>query len=285
MSELELEQRMNIKFLVKLGNSGNEIREMLVQVYGDNTMKEAAVYQWVKRFSEGRDGVTDEERSRQPATSRTEENIAKIHQIVRENRRLTVRSIAEQMNINRETVRKTLTENLDMRKVCAKIVLKELTKEHKQRRVTICQDLLERQDDILGHVITGDETWVYQYDPETKRQSAQWKTPNSPQPKKFRWSKSRVKKMLLTFFDIRGIVHYEFVPTGQTVNQVYYLAVLERLHEKVRWKRSELFANNSWILHHDNAPAHTALFVREFSATKQITVLEHAAYSPDLAPQ
>ena len=67
-----------------------------------------------------------------------------------------------------------------MRKVCAKMVPKELNKEQKQRRVTICQDLLERQDDILGHVITGDETWVYQYDPETKWQSAQWKTANFP---------------------------------------------------------------------------------------------------------
>jgi len=99
---------------------------------------------------------------------------------VRENRHLTVRSIAEQVNSDRKTVRKILTENLDMRKVCAKMVPKELTQEQKQRRVTICQDLLERQDDILGHVITGDETWVYQYDPEMKRQSAQWKTANSP---------------------------------------------------------------------------------------------------------
>ena len=90
--------------------------------------------------------------------------------------------------------------------------------------------------------------------------------------------------MLLTFFDIRGIVHYKFVPTGQTVNQVYYLEVLERLREKVRWKRPELFANNSWILHQDNAPTHTALSVREFLATKQITVLEHPAYSLDLGP-
>ena len=118
MSELELEQRMNIKFLVKLGKSGNEIREMLVQVYGDNAMKKTAVYKWVKRFSEGRESVTDEERSGRPATSRTEENIGKIRQIVRENRRLTVRSIAEQVNIDRETVRKILTEDLDMRKVC-----------------------------------------------------------------------------------------------------------------------------------------------------------------------
>jgi len=90
--------------------------------------------------------------------------------------------------------------------------------------------------------------------------------------------------VLLTFFDIRGTVHYEFVPTGQTVSQVYYLEVLERLHEKVKWKQPKLFANNSWILHHNNAPAHMALSVKECLATKQITVLEHPAYSPDLAP-
>jgi len=89
---------------------------------------------------------------------------------------------------------------------------------------------------------------------------------------------------LLTFFYIRGIVHYEFVPTGQTVNQVYYLEVLERLGEKVRQEQPELFANNSWILHHDNAPAHIALSVREVLATKQITLLEHPAYSPVLVP-
>ena len=56
------------------------------------------------------------------------------------------------------------------------------------------------------------------------------------------------------------------------------------LREKVRRKRPEFFAINSWILRHDNAPSHTALSVREFLASKQITVLEHPAYSPDLAP-
>jgi len=91
-------------------------------------MKKTAVYKWVKRFSEGRESVTDEERSGRPATGSTEENIEKFRQILCKNLRLTVRSIAEQVNIDRETVRKISTENLVMRKVCAKMVPKEKPK-------------------------------------------------------------------------------------------------------------------------------------------------------------
>jgi len=108
---------------------------MLVQVYGDSAMKKAAVYKWVKGFSHGRESDNDEERSGRPATSRNEENIAKVRYILRENRWLTVRSIGEEGNNDRETVRKILTEDLDMRQVCAKMVPKELTEEQKQRRI------------------------------------------------------------------------------------------------------------------------------------------------------
>ena len=114
-------------------------------------------------------------------------------------------------------------------------------KNKKQRRVTICPRTF---GEARRHFGPCDETWVYQYDPETKRQSAQWKTANSPLPKNFRWSKSRVKTMLLTLY-IRGMVHYEFVPTGQTVNEVCYLEVLEMLCENVRRKRPELFVNKT----------------------------------------
>ena len=109
--ELALEQRTNIKFLVKLGKRGNEIREMLVQFYMDNAIKKTALYKWVNHFSEGRESVTDE-RSGRAATSRTEENIAKVRQIARENRRLTVRSMTEQVNIDTETVRRILLKIL-----------------------------------------------------------------------------------------------------------------------------------------------------------------------------
>jgi hypothetical protein len=98
---------------------------MLVQVYREKT----AVYKWGTCFSAGRESVTNEERSGRPAKSRTKENIIKVHQILHQSHRLTVMSIAEQAKIDRGTVREILTEDLDMRKVCAKMVPKELTEE------------------------------------------------------------------------------------------------------------------------------------------------------------
>jgi hypothetical protein len=76
--------------------------------------------------------------------------------------------------------------------------------------------------------------------------------------------------MLITFFDIKGTVLFEFIPQGQTVNQPYYLEILKRLHESVRRKRPELWPND-WILHHDNAPAHKVFSVRQLLAQKSIT--------------
>jgi len=61
----------------------------------------------------------------------------------------------------------------------------------------------------MDNVISGDETWIFQYDPETKRQSAEWHTQKSPRPKKARMSKSKIKTMLIVFFDRRGIVQKE----------------------------------------------------------------------------
>jgi transposase len=96
MSELEFKQKTNIKFLVKLGKIGSEFIEMLVQVYGDNSMKKTSVYEWVTHFSGGRESVTDKQRSGRPGRRRTEENVAAVHQIVRENCQLPLRSMAEQ---------------------------------------------------------------------------------------------------------------------------------------------------------------------------------------------
>ena len=96
-------------------------------------------------------------------------------------------------------------------------------------------------------------------------------------------SKSKVKVMLITFFDIKGIVHFEFLPQGQTVNQYVFKEILRCLMRSVRDKRRDLWENNAWVLHHDNAPAHSALSIRQFLSEMNVPTLEKPPYSPDLA--
>ena len=187
--------------------------------------------------------------------SRTVDNIERVKQMVRTDRRFTVQMIAEELSINKDTVWSIITENLEMRKVCAKMVPKLLSVDQKQQRDII--ECLEDDPDLLGRVITGDESWIFEYDPETKWQSPQWKSLTSPRPKKARMSKSKVKVMLITFFDIKGIVHFEFLQQGQTVNQYVHKEILWHLMRSVRDKRRDILENNAWVLHHDNAPAHS----------------------------
>jgi hypothetical protein len=86
---------------------------------------------------------------------------------------------------------------------------------------------------FLSRVIPGNESWIYGYDPETKQQSSQWKSPDSPRPKKVRQMKGKAKSMLIFFFDFEGIVHKEFALAGQTVNSTFCCGVLQRFHEDV----------------------------------------------------
>jgi len=102
-------------------------------------------------------------------------------------------------------------------------------------------------------------------------------------PQKTRMFKSKTKVMLITFFDVHGIVHAEFLPQGQTINQHVYKNILQHLMHSVREKRRELWETRLWLLHHDNAPFHNALGICEFLAKNNIVVLEQPPYSPDLA--
>ena len=86
-----------------------------------------------------------------------------------------------------------------------------------------------------------------------------------------------------SFFDFRGVMHYEFLPPLETVNKEYYLSVMRRLRETIRLQRPELWANNSWFLHHDNAPSHTALVLRDHFIKNCTHIVSQAQYSPDLA--
>jgi hypothetical protein len=92
-----------------------------------------------------------------------------------------------------------------------------------------------------------------------------------------------MKALIITFFDMEGTVHLEFIPQDQTVNQAYYVEILKRSRETMRRKRPEFWPND-WILHLDHAPAHTALPIIQFLAQKSITEMGHLSSSPYLAP-
>jgi hypothetical protein len=124
-----------------------------------------------------------------------------------------------------------LTDNLHTRKICAKLVPKNLSVEQKANRLEVCRDLLGRlqfEPEVLDKLTTEDESWVFDYDPETKQQNCGMAHEN------FYSSEESTREQiqgenydLLFFFDSRGIVHKEFVPPGQAAHHAFYKDFLE----------------------------------------------------------
>ncbi len=88
--------------------------------------------------------------------------------------------------------------------------------------------------------------------------------------------------MLIAFFDLKWLIHHEYVSFGQTVNATFYLSILKRLVAHIRRVRLLYREPGSWCLLH-NAKPHAAHNIQQYFAKNQITVLNHSPYSPDLA--
>jgi len=93
--------------------------------------------------------------------------VNRVRTLVHSDRRVGARVIAEELSMNRETVQQIVKEDLGMRKISAKMVPRILTHDQKQRRLQISSDIL-RNAEMFDRVNTGDKTWCFQYDPETK---------------------------------------------------------------------------------------------------------------------
>jgi len=150
----------------------------LQQAYGEDAMGRTQVFEWFRRLKDDRTSVERVPCSGRPSTSRNEKMIANVRTICLNNRRLTVREIADDSGISVGSCDTILTEDLHMKRVSAKFVPRLLTDEQREQRQTIARDLLEGScEDVqfLKNIVTGDESWVNSYDPETKQQSSQWK--------------------------------------------------------------------------------------------------------------
>ena len=145
-----------------------------------------------------------------------------------------------------------------MRKIAAKWVPHALTEEKKLCRYETCRIHLERYqnegENLLNNIITIDETWVRAYEPELKRQWAEWRHEGWLRRQKFRQNPSPVKLMVILACDVQGVILCHFVPHGETVNAQYY------------------------------ATPHKAICVRDLLRHWRWEVLEHPPYSLDLLP-
>jgi len=217
--------RACVKFCCKLGKNFTETFQLLNQAYGQDFMSRTQCYEWCKCFNDGRMSVDEDPRPGQPSTSTNNDHVERVHAVIRGNHRLTVQEVADEVGVSMGSCHEIVTAKLQMRRVSAKFVPCLLTDHQKENRVEISQEQLANangNENFLKNIITGDEIWVYGYDVATKMQLSQWMGKGSPRPKKAQMSWSKIKVMLVVFFDWKGIVHHEFVPCVQMASRQLY---------------------------------------------------------------
>ncbi|XP_076054483.1 protein GVQW3-like [Oratosquilla oratoria] len=155
---------------------------------GDYSPVLSTVQKWAAEFKRDTESLEDDPRSERPATATTQENTTRVHHMVIDDRRLTVNQIANTIGISYERVENILYKELDISKVSARWMPQLLTSDQKHTMLIMSQANLALFEtdpvSFLERFFTQDEFWVHYIEPETKRQSFQWKHPSSPTPKK-----------------------------------------------------------------------------------------------------
>ena len=154
---------------------------------------------------------------------RTPELIGQIKNLMDKDRRVSIETISAPFDVIVGIVHTIIREELEMPKICAKFVPRVLRNDQKE---THCHDIMEMvklitsDPAVLDAQVTCDESWIYCYNPKTKRQSSQWKHAGSPRPKKARQSKSTDKLLMIPFFDSTGMIYMQRVPTRQSTRNI-----------------------------------------------------------------
>jgi len=282
-----IKHRAVIEFLIKEEKKPKEIYERMVKVYGNSSPSYTTVKKWSAEFLRGRQSLEDDPRSGRPVDVTTDDMCSAVEKCVMENRRVKVLEIAHSLGISTGSVETILHTKLGMSKVSSRWVPRMLTAEMKATRVDTCRELLDwhRSDpeNFFSRVVTGDETWLHHWDPESKQESMQWKHMSSPPPKKFRTQASAGKIMATIFWDTDGVIMIDYLPPKTTITGQYYATVIRNLRSAIKEKRRGKLSQRVLLLH-DNAPAHASRVAQQALRESNFMELPHPPYSPDLAP-
>jgi hypothetical protein len=205
-------QHINITFLMKEGVIPSEIFTRLQTQFGDECLSQPRVFNWAKSFQKGRDRVENEPRARRPRTSVNPDNVLKIGELIRTNRRITVLELSQEVGISVGSVEEIVHNELKVSKVSASWVSRLLSPEHRERRLVAVTQPLERYEregvEFLDSVVTCDEIWVHYFTPESKRvETHPFSNPTTSKSNFF----SAGKIMDTVFWDSKGIIHLDFL--------------------------------------------------------------------------
>ena len=202
--------RAMIFYDFKSGLKQQDCLERLMNAFGAQAPSRATVYNWFAEFRRHRETLQDAERSGRPCSATTEENVTAVQKLVEDDARITTAFIAAQLQISVGTVSTILHDSLGLSKVSCRWIPHILTTDQKRQRVSWCQSMLRRFDGgesrAVCDIVSGDETWVYTFDPESKQQSFQWTPVGSPPPLKAARSRSVTKQMVAVFVSRSGLI-------------------------------------------------------------------------------
>ena len=172
------ERRVYCKIRAQLGFPPTEINADLQNVYGNGALKYATVCKWVRCFNDGLESIENDLRMGRPVSVLMEKNVATVKTLIEEEARYTMQETEELSGIHSSSVLKMLHERLGLRKICVRWVPHLLTDEQKQSRVRLASQVIEKYNKCdpcrLEQIVTGDETWIYHFQPDSKAKNKVW---------------------------------------------------------------------------------------------------------------
>ena len=198
----------------------------LLEAFQDQAPSKRTVERWFLEFKRDRTSLQDEPRSGRPSTAVTPENIATVESLIKEDSRITYEQFAETLDIGKVAINTILHGHLGVSKLAARWIPHNLTELQMEARVEWCKFMLKKFNrggsKRVYDILTCDETWIYQYDPETKRlfnMGISWRR----SPVKVRRARSVGKKMVAAFFCKTGPVAIVPLEDRRTVNADWYI--------------------------------------------------------------
>lgn len=256
----------------RLGHKATEAMQNIYTTMGEGVLSYDTAKYWFGRFKEGNFEIEDAPHpGRQPQV-----NVELLMQLIEEDPRLTSRFLAEQLQCSHTAVEKHL-HDLGKTWKYGVWIPHELQPHQIKARLDACMQLLtfRRSHEWLRNLITGDEKWVMYVNHTRKRQWLAVGQTGIATPKSDLHPKM---VMLSVWWGVKGVVHWELLPTGSTITADLYCQQLDRVAAKLQGKQDKVY------FLHDNARPHVAKLTHEKLLQLGWAVLPHPPYSPDMAP-